>query len=436
MSHNIKSSSIGFVGLGKLGLPVALAIESRGHKVVGTDINPAVEGYLNEKKIPYKEIFVDDLLPKSKISFTSLSEVVKNSDIIFVPVQTPHQPLYEGSTRLPSDRIDFNYEHLVDAILNISKQVDELNTEKIVVIISTVLPGTIEKYIKPVLSKKIKLCYNPFFIAMGTTIRDFLNPEFVLLGVDDEEAASYVQSFYNTLHNRPVYKTSVKNAELIKVAYNTYIGMKIVYANTMMEICHKIGADVDAVTGAMSLATERLMSPKYLRGGMGDGGGCHPRDNIAMSWLSNKLSLKHNFFEDLMVAREHQTEWLADLCLEQQLPIVILGKAFKPETNITTGSPAILLFNILKENEKNIEVVNFDPFVDENFSENTKGYLNSNNRHLYFLGTQHDIFKSLKYNKDSIIIDPFRYVNENDDYFIENNIKVIKIGYPPLTKVN
>lgn len=411
--------NIGFIGLGKLGLPVALAMETKGHNVMGFDINPEVKKYIETKKIPYNEIYVDDLLPKSNIQFTSVEEVVKTSDIIFVPVQTPHDPLYEGCTRIPDTRVDFNYDALVSAMKNLSKVVDENNEDKIVVIISTVLPGTVEKYIKPILSKKIKLCYNPFFIAMGTTIKDFLNPEFVLFGVDDPEAAEFVQKFYATLHDKKVFKTSIKNAELIKVAYNTFIGMKIVYANTMMEICHKIGADVDNVIDAICLADERLISKKYLRGGMGDGGGCHPRDNIAMSWLSKTLNLSHDYFEDLMIAREDQTEWLANLCLEQKRKICILGKSFKPETNIQTGSPSILLYNILKE--KGQDPIHIDPHTDghEIFMET---FTKLGNDYVFFLGTQHESFKDLSYPEGSLIIDPFRYMPEL------KNVKIIKLG--------
>jgi UDPglucose 6-dehydrogenase len=411
--------TIGFIGLGKLGLPVALAIESKGHNVMGYDINPNVGEYIKNKKIPYSEIYVDDLLPKSKIKFTEVSDVVKESDIIFVPVQTPHDPLYEGCTRLPESRVDFNYDALVEAIKNLSSEVDKNGEEKIVVIISTVLPGTIEKYIKPILSKKIKLCYNPFFIAMGTTIKDFLNPEFVLFGVDDPDAAQFVQSFYSTLHNKKVFKTSIKNAELIKVAYNTFIGMKIVYANTMMEICHKIGANVDSVIDAICLADERLISTKYLRGGMGDGGGCHPRDNIAMSWLSKTLNLSHDYFEDLMEAREDQTEWLADICVSYNKKICVLGKSFKPETNIQTGSPSILLVNILKE--KGADVVNIDPHSDNiNFFNEIFNSQDANT--LFFLGTQHDYFKSLKYPKGCTVIDPFRYMPDIE------GVNILRIG--------
>jgi UDPglucose 6-dehydrogenase len=411
---------VGFIGLGKLGLPVAVAIESKGHDVMGYDINQAVQGYIENKKIPYEEIYMDEMLPKSNVKFDSFANVIKNSEIIFVPVQTPHEKLYEGITRIPETRVDFNYEYLVDAVKNISQEVDKNNEEKIVVIISTVLPGTIEKYVKPVLSSKIKLCYNPFFIAMGTTIRDFLHPEFILLGVDDKQAAEKVKDLYSTLHNKKVFETTVKNAELVKVAYNTFIGMKIVYANTMMEICHKIGADVDAIIDAISLADERLISPKYLRGGMGDGGGCHPRDNIAMSWLSRKLNLSHDFFHDLMIAREHQTEWLADLCQNTNKNVCILGKSFKPETNITTGSPSVLLFNILKERNVNVEII--DPYSDskEDFE---RVFSSKDANTLFFLGTRHEFFKDLNYPNGCTVIDPFRYVPNN------SNFNLIKLGY-------
>lgn len=422
MRNTMKSTNnltIGFIGLGKLGLPVALAIETKGHNVMGYDINPDVAGYIKDKKIPYSEIYADDLLPKSNIKFTEVADVVKNSDIIFVPVQTPHDPLYEGCTRLPESRFDFNYDALVAAMKNLSAEVENNGEEKIVVIISTVLPGTVEKYIKPILSKKIKLCYNPFFIAMGTTIKDFLHPEFVLFGVDDPEAAKFVESFYATLHNKKVFKTSIKNAELIKVAYNTFIGMKIVYANTMMEICHKIGADVDSVIDAICLADERLISPKYLRGGMGDGGGCHPRDNIAMSWLSKILNLSHDYFEDLMVAREDQTEWLANLCTAENRKVCILGKSFKPETNIQTGSPAILLANILKE--KGVQITQTDPHTDGEKHFNDV-FSSIDGDTVFFLGTQHDYFKTLNYPKGSIIIDPFRYMPNID------GVKIIRLG--------
>jgi UDPglucose 6-dehydrogenase len=211
------------------------------------------------------------------------------------------------------------------------------------------------------------ILYNPFFIAMGTTIPDFRNPEFVLVGTDGAHPG-ILREFYATIHDRPVFVTTIKTAELTKVAYNTYIGLKIAFANTMMELCEKTGADVDDLVDALSMADRRLMGPAYLRGGMGDGGGCHPRDNIALSWLAREMGLSYDLFHALMECRERQTEWLASLIQEEQnstsefREVEILGKAYKPETALTVGSPATLLANILKE--RNVEFTHTDSVVD------------------------------------------------------------------------
>ena len=404
--------NVGFVGLGKLGLPCALAIEARGHKVCGYDIDPRVKEILDSKQLPYREIWAQEHLDNSKIDFVSLDHVVERSDVIFVPIQTPHDPLYEGTTRIPDTRVDFDYTWLVSGMRDLSAAIDRNGTDKVVIIISTVLPGTVDSMIRPVISDRVKLCYNPFFIAMGTTMRDFLNPEFVLCGVDYENAAKAAESLYKTLHDRPFFKTSIKNAELIKVCYNTFIGMKIVFINTVMEICEKTGADVDAVSDALALANERIISDKYLRGGMGDGGGCHPRDNIALSWLARKLDLSHDFFEDLMVAREDQTEWFAELIENYDLPKFILGKAFKPETNLTVGSPAVLLKNILEE--RGISVTCYDPHVDLDKPKFIKA--------VYFIGTRHDVFATYNFPAGSVVLDPHRYIPDQD------GVTVIRIG--------
>ncbi len=405
---------VGFMGLGKLGLPCALAVDNNGHQVWGYDVNPNVYEYLQNKQIPYQEEGANELLKTHNINYGSIKDVVKNSDIIFVPIQTPHDYKFEGCTRIPDDRADFDYAPLKNGIQTLSDEIYRQGSEKIVVIISTVLPGTIEREIYPIIkgNENFVLCYNPYFIAMGTTIQDFLNPEFILFGSKNKEASKYVKRFYETLHNKPFYQTSIKNAELIKVSYNTFIGMKIVFANTIMEMCHKVGANVDEVMGGLKLSDQRLISTKYLKGGMGDGGGCHPRDNIAMSWLSNQLNLSHNFFEDIMLARENQTEFLSDLMLEHEGPYYILGKTFKENTNLVLGSPSTLLSNILKE--KGVDHIHYDPNVDSsspNFEVGT-----------YIVTIPHEEFKKFVFPKGSTVIDVWRVLNLSNQEV--NHIKV------------
>jgi len=411
--------NVGFIGLGKLGLPCALAIERGGHTVYGYDIDLRVLEILRSRNLPYKEVFAQEYLSDHGINFCAVSEVVKNSEIIFVPIQTPHEPKYEGITRLPPERVDFDYSWLKSGLKNLSDEIQKQGKDKIVVIISTVLPGTISREIKPLLCDHVKLCYNPFFIAMGTTIHDFLNPEFILFGVEDEQAYQKTVSFYRSIIDAPIYRCTLEEAELIKVTYNTFITMKICLANTVMEVSHKLdNVNCDTVMRGLFKASQRVISPKYLLGGMGDGGGCHPRDNIALSWLAKRLDLSYDWYEHLMVCRENQTEWLADMVIEHSnfsnLPVIILGKCFKKETNLTVGSPSVLLRNLLAEKDCHAHM--YDP------------HLTIDNPPLeypaiFFIGTNHDAFLQYSFPKGSIIIDPWGMNLKHTE-----NCKYIQVG--------
>ena len=414
--------NVGFVGLGKLGLPSALAIESRGHTVVGYDINPKIGEYIRDRRIPYREEGAGDLLQKTRIQFLPLVEVLRRSEIIFVPVQTPHDPLYEGITKLPDTTADFDYDYLKSACKEISRELDRLGESRVVIIVSTVLPGTIEREIKPLLSSRIKLCYNPFFIAMGTTISDFLHPEIVLFGVDDPDALAKAKEFYSTITDVPFHEMSIVNAELVKVNYNTFITMKINFANNLMEICHKMksqGADVDVVIDALSDCTKRIISPTYMRGGMPDGGGCHPRDNIALADFAKRYNLSNDIYTRGMIIREHHIAWFADMIRGYDTPKkkVILGKSYKPDTNLTVGSSSMRLYNELaSDGLPPISI--WDPHVD-----GADGVADLQKEPaVFFIGTRHDAFQDLEYPRGSIVIDPFGYIKRRD------GITVVPVG--------
>jgi len=409
--------NIGFIGLGKLGLPCALAIESRGHSVVGYDPSEEVKEIIDTKKLKYQEVHAQGFLDKSKIEIKSVEEVVKHSEIIFVPIQTPHGEKFEGTTKIPDEREDFDYTYLKQGLMDLDEELVKQNKEMVVIVISTVLPGTIRREILPDLTTYVRLCYNPFFIAMGTTIDDFLRPEIILFGVNDKKAAEKAKKFYRTINHAPFYETTIENAELIKVTYNTFISTKIAFVNSVMEMCeHLPNTNVDDVMNALKMCDDRIISDKYLSGGMGDGGGCHPRDNIALSWLSQELDLSYNWFDNIMKQREKQTGWLCDLIEEycDDKKILILGKSFKPETNITTGSPSILLKNILEERGHEVDM--WDPYVDDSENESQQEAM------IYFIGTKHPDFTTYSYNQGSIIIDPWRYIPSID------NCEVIHIG--------
>jgi UDPglucose 6-dehydrogenase len=285
------------------------------------------------------------------------------------------------------------------------------------VIVSTVLPGTMRREIKPLLGPHARLCYNPFFIAMGSAIRDFLRPEFVLFGVDDEHSAAAAEAFYRTIHAAPFRRTTLEEAEIIKVLYNTFVSMKIAFANTAMEICHHTpGTDVDVVLDVLRDARDRLVSGKYLSAGMGDGGACHPRDNIALSHLSSRLGLSFDWFRCIMEQRERQTDWLADLIEHHRegRDVVILGRSFKPESNIMTGSPAVLLESILRE--RSLPVTVWDPHVDG-------GTTPPSGRPLcYFIGTRHPELRTWPFEPGSVVIDPWRFV------VVPDGVDLVSIG--------
>lgn len=404
---------VSFIGLGKLGLPVAVAIDSKGHEVLGYDINPKynsktkpIDCLFTQEKNEFLDGPITPMVEKSNLKFAdSLEECLKFGDIVFVAIQTPHIAKYGGQCPIPDEREDFDYTWLINCIKQISEVLDKIGEDKIVTIISTVLPGTLRKYIFPVMSKRINLCYNPFFIAMGTVVNDFYNPEFILLGKVNQEAEDKVKAFYKTITDATVFSTSLENAELIKVSYNTFITTKVVMANNLMEMCHHLpNTNIDEVSAALKLGTRRLIAPAYLNGGMGDGGGCHPRDNIAMSWLSNELGLKNNYYDFIMKKREEQSQFLADLVKtkkeELNLPVCILGTAFKSETNLLDGSTALLLKHQLKE--AGVEVETYDPNIDEGEIELGKK--------IYFIGCGHKIFKEYKFVEGSHVIDPHRYL--------------------------
>ncbi|MBI5240934.1 MAG: hypothetical protein HY926_10720 [Elusimicrobia bacterium] len=409
--------NIGFVGLGKLGLPTALAVESRGHRVVGCDPAESVRRTLRDRRLPYREAGAQELLERSRIELLPLREVVNSSELVFVTIQTPHEERFEGVTRLPQERRDFDYSFLRAGMSELSGEIERCGSDRTVVLVSTVLPGTLRREIQPLLGGRSRLCYNPFFVAMGTAVADFLAPEFVLFGCSDQSAADAAERFYRTIHGAPFYRTTMENAELIKVVYNTFISTKIAFANTVMELCHRLpGTDVDAVLGALRLGRDRIVSGKYLGGGMGDGGGCHPRDNIALSHLSRRLGASFDWFEAVMLQREKSTEWLADLVARHAAgrEVCILGRSFKAESNLLIGSPALLLENILEERGR--RPFSWDPYLDD------PAALPRGRPLCYFIATRHPDFRDFPFERGSVVLDPWRYVAVRD------GVELIRIG--------
>lgn len=413
-------ANISWVGLGKLGLPCALALQHfAGHDVVGYDVDRERVEQLMDDGGDHGEQGFADLAEQGPLKLAhSIGEAVAHADVVFVAVQTPHAPAYGGETPMPWDRRDFEYGFLVQAVRDVCRAAAEQAKPITLVVVSTALPGSCNKYLRGLLNAHVTLVYSPLFIAMGTTIADFRQPEFVLMGADRPEDLAPVAEVYARLHSRPIFKTSIESAELIKVAYNTVISAKIVIGNTLMEICEKTGADCDEVIDALSLATDRAISPKYLRGGMGDGGACHPRDLIAMSWLAQRLDLSYDLLGQMAYAREAQSGWLADLAErwadQTGHDILILGEAYKPGSALTAGSPARLLAHQLRERRRLVDV--YDPFVGPLLASW------QDEPHVYVIGTRHQEFVHYGFPSGSVVIDPHGYMPD------QAGVTVIRIG--------
>ena len=307
---------IGFIGVGKLGKDAAEVMNEAGHDVLGYDIKS---------------------VSNSKITMTtSLEDVCKDRDLIFIAVPTPHHKDYDGSQ--PTSHLepkDFDYS-IVKVILNDLNQYT--TKEQLVVLISTVLPGTTRREFIP-LVKNYRFIYNPYLIAMGTVKEDMVKPEMVIIGTEDGNEtgdAKILIDFYNTfIHpNTRCEIGTWDDAEAIKIFYNTFISTKISLVNMIMDVAEKNGnMNTDVVTGALERSTYRILGPAYMKAGMGDGGGCHPRDNIALRYMAKEYDLGYDLFDAIMKSRELQAKNIANKLIElhneNELPIVILGSNLK-----------------------------------------------------------------------------------------------------------
>ena len=320
---------ISFIGLGKLGMPCAEALAKKGY----TDI----AGY----DVLQKHSDLVDIK-------SSLADAIKNRDVVFIATPTPHEEGYDGreptSHKQPKD---FNYDEVKKVLTECNNL---MNDEQVVVLISTVLPGTIRREFDPIMTN-VKLIYNPYLIAMGTVGYDMINPEMIMIGTKkgvEETAvkAEWLKNLYRDIcENDPRIEFGTwEEVEAMKIFYNTFISNKIALVNMMQDVANKLGhMDVDKVTQALAKSTKRIVSPAYMKAGMGDGGACHPRDNIALRWLAKELELGYDMFETIMTAREKQAENMAKEILTHGENVFFTSDSYKPGTDLVDGSYSLLV---------------------------------------------------------------------------------------------
>jgi UDPglucose 6-dehydrogenase len=356
------------VGLGKLGACMAACIASKGIEVFGVDTNPRTVAYFNEGRAPVMEPGLAELIEanRGRLSATSnYGTAIAHSNVTFVVVPTPSD-----------EQARFSIDYVVEAASAIGHALRRKTSYHLVVITSTVLPGSTGQGVLPVLEQAsgkrcgldFGLCYNPEFIALGNVIHDLLNPDFILIGESDTRAGATLEKWYESFcdNSSPVCRMNFVNAELTKISVNTFVTTKITFANTLAAICEELpGADVDIVTDALGM--DSRIGRRYLTGGLGYGGPCFPRDNQALAYLARQVGcpagLAETTDQENRAFLDRQIERIkADLGPGKTLAII--GLAYKPDTNVVEGSQSLMIARSLASS--GIPVIVFDPIAIDN----------------------------------------------------------------------
>ncbi len=366
---------ISVIGLGKLGASMTAAFASRGFDVVGVDVNQTVIDAVNQGKAPVQETDLDATIftNKERIRATlSHEDAVLNSDISFVIVPTPSD-----------ERGSFSLQYAEWAFKEIGKAIGKKAGYHNVVLTSTVLPGSTRQALIPILERESRrtagrdfgVCYSPEFIALGSIINDFLNPDFTLLGEFDERSGDGLEEVYASvvLNGAKSARMSLENAELTKISINTFVTTKITFANMLAEICEKIpGGDIDVVTNALGM--DKRIGRKYLTGSIGYGGPCFPRDNVALSFIAGELGVG----AELAATTDSMNRTIAEKVVQKIFPmlrkgatVAVLGLSYKPFSHVTEESPGVYIARHLSKN--GIRVVAYDPMSAEMPLEDLRG---------------------------------------------------------------
>jgi UDPglucose 6-dehydrogenase len=365
--HNVRPS-ISVIGLGKLGAVMAGVMAERGHTVVGVDINPATVDAINAGRAPVSEPGLDEIIAKNGTRLTATGDItaaIKASDITFIVVPTPSGP--DGT---------FTVKYVLNAIEAIAAALRQKSDYHLVVVSSTVMPGQTQDVVLPALERvsgkkvgrEIGLCYNPEFIALGSVIRDVMEPDMILIGESDHRAGSMLEALYRTVcsNDPPVARMNLVNAELTKISVITYVTTKISYANMLAEICERVpGADSNVVGAAIGL--DKRIGREYLRGAFGYGGPCFPRDNVAFAKFAEMQNVDATMAKAAHTVNKKQAPRLAERVLAV-LPeggtVGILGLSYKPDTEVIEASQSIMLAKRLLQ--EGCKVIVFDPVAMTN----------------------------------------------------------------------
>lgn len=366
--HESPIETIAVIGLGKLGSPIAACLAAAGYTVIGVDTDPAKVEAVNAGRAPVNETDLEEMIRRSEERLTATTEIdhaVERADATLIMVPTPSDP--DGR---------FSLKFVLAAIRAAGRSLRIGQSYHLVSVCSTVMPGATGGDIREALElasgrrvgETLGLCYSPEFIALGSVIRDYLNPDMVLIGESDSRAGEALERIYRAVcRNEPsVQRMSFVNAELTKIAVNSYITTKITFANMIAGICQNLpGADVDVVTGALGCDTR--IGRKYLKGAVGYGGPCFPRDNVALARAADLAAAGADLARTVDQTNRGEARRLADLVrthlTDSQHTVGVLGLSYKPHTEVIEQSQGLLLTQLLAG--EGVPVIAHDPAAIE-----------------------------------------------------------------------
>lgn len=422
--------NVSVIGLGKLGLCIAACLADKGYQVIGVDVDKKKIEQINKGKNPIEETGLTKLIKKCRTNLKATNdyyEAIKSSQITFVVVTTPSEA--DGS---------FSNEQLEGALKEIAKVIKEKDGYHLVVITSTVMPGTTEHVAKFILEdisgKKCEidfgLAYNPEFIALGSVIHDFLNPDFILIGEVNKRDGKILEEMYKKIceNDPPIARMSPINAEIAKISLNCYLTMKITFANSLASLCEQVeGADADVITNAIGM--DSRIGRKYLKGGLGYGGPCFPRDNLAFGAFAKKVGLKPKLAEIVEEVNRDQVKRIVNIAKSQLNPrskVSILGLSYKHLSPVIEDSQAIDITESLLKDGYRVTV--YDPMALENaqsvfgdkvdYAESVEDCLKESE--LCIITTRWEEFKALdgetlkKKMKKAVVLDCWRLIEKNN----------------------
>ncbi len=356
---------IGIIGTGYVGLVTAIGLAELGHSVIATDKDEAKIRSLQRGIIPIYEPGLDELYQKVSakglIHFSSdLAATIQAADVIFVCVGTP--PTEEGAADM--SQIE-EVARRIAANLNQYKLIVEKST--VPVKTSSWIKRTINLYKKT--EADFDIASNPEFLREGSAVRDFFNPDRIIIGVENERAKNILLQIYERFQDR-IMVTNIETAELIKHASNSFLALKISFINLMANICEKTEANIDQV--ALGMGLDPRIGREFLRAGIGYGGSCFPKDIKALTRIGEELGLSMDLLREAHRINEDRIRVFMEkvkkaLWVLKEKKVAVLGLSFKPNTDDIREAPSIKIIGELKREGAYLRL--YDPKAMENMKQ-------------------------------------------------------------------